>query len=186
MFIIKNYYYLYIDNTKDIDFDYIKKNKKILVIYRNNKITHNIEELKTFRKQCNKKGFKLYIANNFKLAIACRADGLYISSYNKKIYFNKTLNLIGSAHNFKEINQKIKQGCTTVVLSRLFKTNYKNKKSFLGLIKFNLINKSYKFNLVPLGGINSLNLNKLNLVKSSGLALLSEIKKKPVISNRLF
>ena len=48
MFIIKNYYYLYIDNTKDIDFDYIKKNKKILVIYRNNKITHNIEELKTF------------------------------------------------------------------------------------------------------------------------------------------
>ena len=186
MFIIKNYYYLYIDNTKDIDFDYIKKNKKILVIYRNNKITHNIEELKTFRKQCNKKGFKLYIANNFKLAIACRADVLYISSYNKKIYFNKTLNLIGSAHNFKEINQKIKQGCTTVVLSRLFKTNYKTKKTNLGIIKFNLLKKNYLINIIPLGGINRMNLLKLNLVKSLGFALLSEVKKKPAISNRLF
>jgi hypothetical protein len=40
--------------------------------------------------------------------------------------------------------------------------------------------------LVPLGGINNNNLLKLNLVNSYGLSLLSEIKKKPAISSRLF
>ena len=46
--------------------------------------------------------------------------------------------------------------------------------------------KNYSINLVPLGGINDNNLLKLNLVKSEGMCLLSEIKKKPVITNRLF
>ena len=82
--------------------------------------------------------------------------------------------------------KKKKQGCNTIVLSRLFKTSYKNKKSYFGVIQFNLIKKNYLINLVPLGGINSANLLKLNLVNSDGLALFSEIKKKPVISNRLF
>jgi hypothetical protein len=45
---------------------------------------------------------------------------------------------------------------------------------------------NYSVNLVPLGGIKISNLLKLNLVKSDGLALFSEIKKKPVIANRLF
>ena len=111
---------------------------------------------------------------------------MYISSYNKKIYLNKNLDLIGSAHSFKEISEKIKQGCKTIFLSRLFKTNYKDKKGYLGLVKFNLLALKYKIAIVPLGGIKYSNLNKLNFVNSNGLALLSEIKKKPVITNRLF
>ena len=183
---MKNNYYLYIENTKNIDLNSIKMKKKICIIYRNNKIQESIENLYKFRKQCNAKGFKLYISNNMKLLKDCKADGLYLSSYNKKIYLNKNLNLIGSAHTFKEINEKIKQGCKTVVLSRLFETSYKHKKKYLGVIKFNLIKKNYLINLVPLGGIRSNNLLKLNLVKSEGLCLLSEIKKKPTISSRLF
>ena len=185
MFIIKNWYYLYIENTKDINFNYIKKNKKIYIIYRNNKTQEDVVKLNNLKKQCDKKGFKLYIANNPKLATACKANGLYVSSYNNK-KFNKGLDLIGSAHNFKEIYHKIKQGCTTVVLSRLFKTIYKDKKGNLGVIKFNLIKKNYSINIIPLGGINGSNLLKLNLVNSIGLALLSEVKKKPAISSRLF
>ena len=38
MFIIKNNYYLYIENTKDISLNYIKKNKKISIIYRQKNI----------------------------------------------------------------------------------------------------------------------------------------------------
>ncbi len=69
-----------------------------------------------------------------KLLKNCNADGLYISAYNKKKYY---INIpkIGSAHNLKEINEKIKQNCKTIIFSRLFKTNYKNKKSFLGVVK---------------------------------------------------
>ena len=37
MFIIKNNYYLYIENTNDININKIKRNKKISIVYRNNK-----------------------------------------------------------------------------------------------------------------------------------------------------
>ena len=135
---------------------------------------------------CALKGFKFYVANNLKLANYCKADGLYISSYNKKIYLNYNKNIVGSAHNFKEINEKIKQGCKTIFLSRLFKTSYENKKGFLGVVKFNLIADRYISTIIPLGGIRNLNLNKLNMINSDGFALMSETKKKPAITNRLF
>jgi len=186
MFIIKNNYYLYIDNTQNIDFNFIKKNKKISIIYRNNSTHESIKKLYKLKKQCGIKGFKLYISNNISLLKNCKADGLYLSSYNKKIYLDKNINLIGSAHSYREINEKIKQGCKTIFLSRLFKTSYKDEKNHLGLIKFNLLSRKYRVTIVPLGGIRDNNLNKLNLVNSDGLALLSEIKKKPAITNRLF
>ena len=186
MFIIKNNYYLYIENTTDVNLNLIKKNKKIYIIYRNNNTIENLEKLTKFRKKCNERGFKFYVSNNLKLYRECKADGLYVSSYNKTIYLKKHLNLIGSAHNFKEINQKIKQGCKIIFLSRLFKTYYQNKRGYLGLVKFNLIARKYKLNIVPLGGIRDANLNRLNIIYSDGLALLSEVKKKPVITNRLF
>jgi thiamine-phosphate pyrophosphorylase len=186
MFIIKNNYYLYIENTKNIDLNFIKSRKKISIIYRNNNIQENIKNLRSFKKKCKVKGFKLYISNNIKLLRDCKADGLYLSSYNKKIYLNRNINLIGSAHSLKEINEKIKQGCTTIFLSRLFKTSYEDKKGHLGPIKFNLLAKKYRTRIIPLGGIRSSNLNKLNLISGNGLALLSEVKKKPAITSRLF
>ena len=56
---------------------------------------------------------------------------------------------------------------------------------FLGVIKFNkyLINNK---DLIPLGGINSNNLNKLKQLNCQSIAILSEIKKKPAIIRRLF
>jgi len=186
MFIIKNNYYLYIKNTKDIDLNHIKKNKKITIIYRNEGIKEKSEDLCKFRKHCKAKSFKFYISNHISLFRICRADDLYLSSYNKKTYLNKNLKLIGSAHSFKEINEKIKQGCKTIFLSRLFETSYKNKKGYLDIVKFNLIINKYNITIIPLGGIRASNLNKLNMVNSKGLALLSEAKKKPAITSRLF
>ena len=186
MFIIKSNYYLYIENTKNIDLNCIKNSKKISIIYRNNNAQEDTKILLAFSKQCKTKGFKLYISNNIKLLRDCKADGLYLSSYNKKIYLNKNIDLIGSAHTFKEINEKIRQGCKTIFLSRLFKTTYKDEKGHLGIVKFNFISQKYKVRIIPLGGIRNSNLNKLQMINSDGFALLSEIKKKPVIANRLF
>ena len=120
-----------------------------------------------------------------------KADGLYISAHNKELNLIKlkrnNYNLIGSAHNNKEINLKVMQGCSHIIFSRLFKTFYKNKKGSLGIIKFNLLKLCRKENLVPLGGIRLSNLNKLNIVKCNSFALLSEIKKKPAkLFSRLF
>ena len=147
-------------------------------------MSENIKQIIFFKKKCDRKKIKFYIANNYNLAKKCNASGLYLSSHNKKIYHN--INVIGSAHNYKEINQKVKQKCKIIILSRLFKTSYKNKKSFFGISKFNLMVKNYKVKLFPLGGINSNNLMKMNLINSIGFAIMSEIKKKPTISSRLF
>ena len=186
MFIIKNNYYFYIENTKDINLNSIKNNKKITIIYRNNNIPEKIDSILRFRKMCAQKSFKFYVSNNLKLFKESKADGMYLSSYNKKIYMYQNIKLIGSAHTFKEIKQKLAQGCKTVFLSRLFKTSYNNKKDFLGIVKCNLIANNYNAEIVPLGGIRNYNLNKLNMVNSNGFAILSEVKKKPAISNRLF
>ena len=184
MIIIKKKYYLFIENIKDLEIDLLKINKKINVILRNIKNNETSEIIK-FRKKCNNKKIKFYIANDFRVANACNADGLYISAYNKKRYF-ANINKIGSAHNIKEINEKIQQGCKEIIFSRLFKTNYINKKGFLGVVKFNLLKQTFNKNIYPLGGINNKNLLKLNMINSDGLAILSAIKKKPTIASRLF
>ena len=93
--------------------------------------------------------------------------------------------IIGSAHNVSEIRYKIKQGCKHIFLSRLFEVDYDNNNNFLGVIKFNNFLKISK-NLIPLGGIKFSNLNTLKNIISEGFALMTEIKKKPAISSRLF
>ena len=109
---------------------------------------------------------------------AIKADGLYISAHNKKLNlrnFKKDLEVIGGAHNFKEIKQKKFQGCSEILLSRLFETSYKYKKGFMGVVKFNLFSKLIGTSLSPLGGINFKNLNKLKNVNCENIALSSLI-----------
>ena len=189
MFVLKNNYYLYIENTKIINLNLIKTRGKFTVIYRNNKLD-NFEELRSFRNKCKRKSIEFFVANDFKLFIKLKADGFYISSYNKSLNFlnyrNYNFPKIGSAHNFNEISKKIKQGCKSIVFSRLFKTDYKNKKTFLGVVKFNLIAHSCNKNLIPLGGIRLNNLNKIKTVNSKSFVIMSELKKKPAIISRLF
>ena len=120
-----------------------------------------------------------------------KADGLYISANNNNLKLNRykktKYKIIGSAHNLKELNIKVLQGCKYLIFSRLFITNYKEKKGNLGIVKFNLFRLSRKEDLVPLGGIKLSNLNKLSIVNSNSFALMSEIKKKPTkIFSRLF
>jgi len=184
MFIIKKNYYLYINNLNDLKFGNLKSNKKINIIlryFKNNKISEVIK----FRQKCKQKKTKLYIANNLEIANKCNADGLYISAFNKKIYYSN-ISKIGSAHNLKEVNEKKFQGCKHIIFSRLFKTSYKNKKNFLGVVKFNLIKLNINKKIYPLGGINDKNLLKLNMINSDGFALMSAVKKKPAIYSRLF
>ena len=189
MFILKKKYYLIIENIKDIDLKNIKKRNKFVIIYRNNKNLDEIKNLLIFRKICKLKSIEFYIANNINLAIKLRSDGIYLSSHNKSfrslLLKKSNFKIIGSAHSNKEIFKKVQQGCKKIIFSKLFKVNYDKNASHLGVIKFNNFLKSYE-NLIPLGGINSSNLRRLNMINSKGFALMSEVKKKPAIANRLF
>ena len=180
MFILKKKYFFIIESIKDIELKNIKNFGKFSIIYRN-KIPENINKLKTFRLNCKSKKIPLLVANNIDLMKKIKADGLYISAHNNKLNlrnFKKGYEIIGGAHNIKEINLKKLQGCSEVLLSRLFKTTYKNKIGSLGVIKFNLLSKITNISLTPLGGINLKNLNDLKNVNCESVALSSLVKKK--------
>ena len=137
MIVFKKKYFFIIESIKDINLKNIKNYDKYNIIYRNN-FPENMEKLKKFRLECKLNKIQFFIANNIKLAKALKADGLYISAFNKKLnsnYLKNNYKIIGSAHNIKEIRLKKLQGCSEIILSRLFKTNYKNKTDFLGIIK---------------------------------------------------
>jgi thiamine-phosphate pyrophosphorylase len=189
MFIVKNKYFLIIENIKVLELKNIKIRNKFFIIYRNQNNIDKFNDLLKFRKKCKLKAIKFYIANNIELAISLGADGIYLSSFNKELSFLKfkkiNFDIIGSAHNFKEISLKVKQGCSLILFSKLFLVNYDKKAPYLGVIRFNNNLKINK-NLIPLGGINYKKLNKLKNINSIGFAILSEIKKKPAIIRRLF
>ena len=182
MFVIKNKYFLMIENIKDINLENIKIRNKFFIIYRNNKKKDDLRDLSRFRQLCKSKSIKFFIANNIKLAKSLNSDGIYLSSFNKELKFlhfkKKNFEIIGSAHNLKEISEKIKQGCSSVLFSKLFLVDYDKKAPYLGIIKFNYLKRISK-KIIPLGGIKIHNLNQLNNIFSEGFALLSEVKKKP-------
>ena len=191
MFISKSKYFLFIDDTNFFDLNLIKNKNKFNIIYRDHKSKIEVNNLIKFRQNCKKKGIKFFIANNTRLLTKIKADGLYISAFNKNLrlirYKRSGYKIIGSAHNPREISLKLKQGCDKIIISRLFQTNYKNKKGFLGVLKFNNLFLRNEIEIIPLGGINNKNLLMLNLVKGSSLACLSVLKKKPAnFINRLF
>ena len=148
-------------------------NSKIVIIYRNYKSSNQETDIIKLKNLSKIKRRKIFIANNIKLAIKHNLDGVYIPAFNnnlnlKNICLRKNFCFIGSAHNLKELRVKIKQNCESIFVSPLF-FNIKNK-SFLELIKFNLLSLNTKKKIVALGGINLTNIKKLKMLDLSGFA----------------
>ena len=191
MVILKNKYFLIIENIKDISLENIKKRFKFNIIYRNNKKLEDLHKLRIFRKECKSKDIKFFVANDYNLSSKLKADGIYLSAFNKDLkylnYMKSNFVIIGGAHNIKEINLKIKQGCKYILLSRLFQVSYKPEMNYLGINKFNFYASNIFKKIVALGGINTSNINKMKIVNCDSFALMTEIKKKPAkIFSRLF
>ena len=155
------------------------QDKKTNIIYRNYAKKIDLQKILKLKNFCKKKGLKFYLSNNVKLAMNLNLDGVYIPSFNKTnqhLFYNfkKRFEIIGSAHSFKEIKIKEKQGVNKIFLSSLFKYN----KNFLGLNKFKLLSKLSKTKIIALGGINTQNIKKLNLTNVSGYSGISIFQKK--------
>ena len=167
----KKYYFINNFDTNIID----KQDQQTIIIYRNysSKIVNEKLILK-IKKYCKNKKIKFYLSNNIKLAIKLDLDGAYIPSFNKNTKhlaysFKKKFNIIGSAHNLKEIKQKEKQNVKKIILSSLFKKN----KNFLGINKFKLLAKLTSKDVVVLGGISKENLKSLKLLNNPDFAGIS-------------
>ena len=169
--------YYYIDKFNRVEI--YKLNKSINIIYRDYSNRFNTKEILELVAFCKKQGRKVYISNNLKLALRFNFDGVYIPSFNKILNYKnipkKNFEIIGSAHNVKEVINKEYQGCTKIFLSPIFKT-MKNRR-YLGVTKFNIIKLHTKKDIISLGGINEENIKYLRICNVKGFAGISWIKK---------
>jgi thiamine-phosphate pyrophosphorylase len=155
--------------------------KDICIIYRNYNNINHLEDILNLKKYCRDIKTKFYLSNDIKLSIRLRLDGVYIPSFNNKINYTQNYNLpknfdiIGSAHNITEINLKLKQKCSEIFLSPIFKVN--KSKKFLGINKFNFMTLNKKAHFIALGGINEKNYKMIKLLKTNGFASISWAKK---------
>ncbi len=173
---IKKYYFINKFETNNIN----KQDKQTVIIYRNYSLkTHNQNLILRIKEYCRKRGIKFYLSNDIKLAIKLNLDGSYIPSFNKStkhlaFSYKRNFDIVGSAHNLKEIKTKEKQKVNKIFLSSLFKKN----KNFLGINKFKLLTKLTNKKVVVLGGISKENLKKLNILKQNEFAGISYFEEK--------
>ena len=170
----EKYYFI-----SSLDTNIIKEqDKQTIIIYRNYSQKINDEKkLIRFNNICKKYGIKFIFANNFKLAIKLNLMGVYLPSFNNSFLHlsystKKNFIILGSAHNNKEINIKIRQGVKKIFISSIFKKNL----NYLGLNKFNLLSHYSNRDVIALGGISKENVKLINLTKSIGFGGISYFK----------
>ena len=173
---MRKYYFINKLDTNNID----KQDNQTTIIYRNytTKIVDQTLILK-IKRYCKKKSVKFYLSNNIKLAIKLGLDGAYIPSFNKSLKhlaysYKKNFNIVGSAHNIKEVRYKELQKVNKIFLSSLFKNN----KNYLGINKLKLLSNLSKKKIVVLGGISQKNIKLLKLLNSPDFAGISFFEKK--------
>ena len=179
-------FFVFLDHYNNQIFE--NNNTNIGVVYRNYNDPHRETELIKIAKACKKKRYQLFVSNDIKLALKVRADGIYIPSFNKTKKFlnleNKNLKVVGSAHNQKEIYEKISQKCRVIFLSPIF---YVEKSiNFLNVYKFNYLSRSNKVNILALGGVTENNVRKLRSVHIKGFGGIGIFKKKPAFKRPVF
>ena len=158
------------------------------IIYRNYNAKNREKELVKIAKACKKNRNQLFVSNDIKLTIKVKAEGIYIPSFNKTKRFanfeKRNIKILGSAHNQKEIQEKITQNCSAIFLSPIF--YIEKSKKFLGLHKFNYLSHNNNANILALGGISEYNIHKLKLLNIKGYGGIRMFKKKPAFKRPVF
>ena len=168
------YYFIKDFDTKNIK----KQDKRTVIIFRNYSFKKIDEfQILKIRNYCRKSRRIFILSNNIKLAIKLDLDGVYIPSFNKSTdhlsySLKKNFQILGSAHNFKEIKIKEKQKVNKIFISSLFKKN----KNFLGINKFKLLSKLTEKEVIALGGVSKKNIKLLKLINSFSFAGISNFE----------
>jgi len=178
---MKKYYFINKFDTNNIE----RLDKQTTVIYRNySSKKHDENLIIKIKSYCRKKSIRFYLSNNIKLALKLDLDGAYIPAFNKDLSHlaysaKKKFEIIGSAHNHKEIKIKEIQKVQKIFVSSLFKKN----KNYLGVYRFKALSKLTKKNIVALGGVSESNkrtLKNLNINEFAGISYFEQ-KKGPLI-----
>ena len=129
-------------------------------------------------KRCSDYRIPLFIANDLKILFKLKLNNFIYHHTTKNpisiYHLSININIIGSAHNKREIKEKVNQGCNEIILSRIFETE---KPGFLNVVKFNSIANSFK-KIIALGGIRNTNYKKIKMTKCVGVAVKSAFVEK--------
>ena len=168
--------YLFIENLSSVNLRFFKLNKVNIIYYQN---PFNFDEFNKIYLWAKNKKIKLYIIDNYKLAVKYRVSGIYLTAKNKapvfSKYFRNNFEIIGSAHNQVDYFFKIQQNCNLIMLNN---PKYSYNK-ILNIQKFNLMSMNWKKNLCALGGINLNNIKKIQCTKVKSIAYNRAIKNPP-------
>ncbi len=177
-------YYIFIEELNEIIIQNIirlKRKKLILNIIISIK---NSDKIIKFAKASQ---IQLFVIDDVKFAIKNNASGVFLSSKNKCLRNNikeaTKLIVVGSAHNQLEYYIKKNQNCTTVMLSPIFFNKKYSHNKILNPIKFNLITLDWKTSVCALGGVNLMNLKRINVTRSKSIGIKTLIlqKKSPLV-----
>jgi len=173
--------YIFINRLNEKIKQNIKKINNVRIIFNcSNFNKTSIDEYLKIKKFCKKNNISLYIIDNYKIAFKMNADGIFLSSANRRIVFGeflkKKINIIGSAHNQIEYYFKKLQYCKTITLSPLFLNSKYSKNQILGPTRFNLISRNWKTEICALGGITKKNINNIGIIKVKNIAFLRLIE----------
>ena len=168
-------HYVFLDEINNfIKNNLVKFNSISIIIDINENNSKNLENQLSMIRFAKKNKIPFLIKNDFQKSTKYKANGVFISSDNKKItkpiLLKKDFSIVGSAHNQFEYSQKFKQKCQLLMLSPIFFNEKYSKNKILNVLKFN--NKSINWNvdLCALGGINTKTLKKVKLTKSVAIA----------------
>jgi thiamine-phosphate pyrophosphorylase len=175
--------YFYFSSNLNYQDNLLRYKDKSIIIYNDNykdKNFINEKNLINLRKFCKNKKIKFYIMNDIKFAFRYKADGLIITSNNKRLIynFNKKILKIGIVHTQREYYEKKQQKCDYIFLSPIFLNKKYSVNKILGILKFNLISLNWKIKILALGGISEKNVKKIRLTRSDGIGAITFFKKK--------
>lgn len=176
-----DFFYLFITSIDQLIFKNILKFKGIVIVYNQSYIT-DLGQFIKIKKFCKKNNIKLFILDNYKLALKYNLDGLVLSHINKTQSHNKlnckfNFTLLGKVHNQNDYYFKFHQNCNKFILSPVFKNEKYNYNKLLKINKFNLISKYWKKEIYALGGITLENFKKIKMTGSKGIGFSSAIFK---------
>lgn len=167
--------YYFINQMNESTISIISEFKNISLIYMNKKNSlFNLTDLINIKKFSNKNNIKFYVTDNIRLAIKIGANGIYLTKdYNRMLHnfnYKKKFTILGSVHNQLEYFKKKNQRCKKFFLSPIFYNKKYSINRILGVLKFKLISKEWKSDVIPLSGITYKNIKKINLLNNKYIA----------------
>jgi thiamine-phosphate pyrophosphorylase len=168
-------HYVFLEEINNLIKDNLVKFSNInIIIDINENNSKDFENQLSIIKFAKKNRIPFLIKNDFQKSIKYKANGIFMSSDNKKItkpiLLKKNFYIVGGAHNQLEYAQKLNQKCHLLMLSPIFFNAKYSKNKILNILKFNSKTIHWKVNLCALGGVNSKTLKKVKLTKCVAVA----------------